>query len=53
METAQTSPQNLPPSDLLAALKRSQERNRELEAFIHWEDELFTNPHLSGNHKLT
>jgi hypothetical protein len=41
-----------PPPALVAALKRAQERARELEAFIRWEDELFANPHLSGNHKL-
>jgi hypothetical protein len=41
-----------PPPALVAALKRTQERARELEAFIRWEDELFANPHLSGNHKL-
>src|SRR5712692_9910305 len=35
-----------------AALQRAQERNRELEAFIRWEYELFSNAHLSGNHKL-
>jgi hypothetical protein len=45
-----TNPQPAPA--LLSAFKRAQERNRELEAFIRWEDALFSNPHLSGNHKL-
>ncbi len=35
-----------------ASKERIQERNRKLEAFIRWEDALFSNPHLSGNHKL-
>jgi hypothetical protein len=52
MLRSQTTSHNPPPPALLAAFKRTQERNRELEAFIRWEDELFSNAHLSGNHKL-
>src|SRR5579875_1982275 len=52
MMQASTATPTPPPPALVAALKRAQERNRELEAFIHWEDELFANPYLSGNHKL-
>jgi DNA-binding transcriptional ArsR family regulator len=52
MMQAQASTSTTPPPALVAALKRAQERNRELETFIRWEDELFANPYLSGNHKL-
>ncbi len=41
-----------PPPALLAALKRSQKRNCELENYVAWEDQLFANPHLSATHKL-
>ncbi len=40
------------PQPAILALKREQERRRELETFIRWEDELFSNPNISGNHKL-
>ena len=49
---APPAPNTQPSPALLSAFKRAQERNRELEAFIRWEDELFSNSHLSGNHKL-
>jgi DNA-binding transcriptional ArsR family regulator len=52
MEEQQTASPTTPPPALLVALKRAQERSRELESFIRWEDDLFANPHLSGNHKL-
>src|SRR5262249_31098231 len=32
--------------------QQDQERNRELDRFVRWEDQLFSNPHISGNHKL-
>lgn len=38
---------------LLLTLQRTQERNRELENYIKWEERLFSNPHLSATHKLT
>jgi len=41
------------PQPLLLALQRTQERNRELENYIKWEERLFSNPHLSATHKLT
>ncbi|MBV9690218.1 MAG: hypothetical protein JO202_10980 [Ktedonobacteraceae bacterium] len=34
------------------ALHRTQQRVRALEAYIAWEDRLFSNPHLSATHKL-
>src|SRR5215469_8862456 len=40
------------PSSYQIALQRAQAHARELEQFIAWEDELFSNPHLSGNHKI-
>jgi hypothetical protein len=52
MVRSQTTSHNPAPPALLVAFQRIQERNRELEAFIRWEDELFSNAHLSGNHKL-
>lgn len=41
-----------PPSGLIAAYRKVQARNRELEQLIIWEDRLFSNPHLSASHKL-
>jgi hypothetical protein len=52
MTNLQPTPNPQPSPALLSAYKRAQERNRELEAFIRWEDELFSNAHLSGNQKL-
>ncbi len=52
MTNPQPAPDTQPSPALLSAFKRIQERNRKLEAFIRWEDALFSNPHLSGNHKL-
>ncbi len=46
-----TSHQDTPHPAILA-LKREQERRRELETFLRWEDDLFSNPSISGNHKL-
>jgi hypothetical protein len=41
MQTSPTSSQNTPPPALVAAFKHAQERIRELEAFIRWENETF------------
>ena len=35
------------------ALQRTEQRVRELETYLAWEDQLFANPHLSATHKLT
>src|SRR5438094_234054 len=52
MTNPQPAPDTQPSPAILSAFKRTQERNRKLEAFIRWEDALFSNPHLSGNHKI-
>lgn len=41
-----------PPTGLIAAYRKVQARNHELEQYISWEDRLFSNPHLSASHKL-
>ena len=51
---AVTQQQHAPdPTALLSALQRSQQRNRELEHYLKWEERLFSNSHLSATHKLT
>jgi hypothetical protein len=40
------------PASYQIALQRAQTRARELEQFIDWEDELFSNSQLSTTHKL-
>ncbi len=49
-----TEQQHAPePTALLHALQRTQQRNRELENYLKWEERLFSNPHLSATNKLT
>jgi len=40
------------PSSTIEALKREQQRRRELEHYISWEDKLFRNRHISAGQKL-
>lgn len=51
-EIASTASPGGTPHPAVLALKREQERRRELETFVSWEDALFENPNISGNHKL-
>jgi DNA-binding transcriptional ArsR family regulator len=41
------------PHPAVLALQRTQQRVRELEGYLAWEDQLFANPCLSATHKLT